>query len=35
MTGGLLYKFKLTASNIYGEGEASDELIQLASDKPD
>jgi hypothetical protein len=25
-TGGLVYKFKVTASNIYGEGESSDEL---------
>ena len=34
-TGGLEYKFKVTASNIYGEGEASDELSQIASDVPD
>lgn len=27
MTGGLEYRFKVTASNIYGEGLASEELI--------
>jgi hypothetical protein len=34
-TGGNTYKFMLKAENIYGEGVASDELIQLASDVPD
>jgi hypothetical protein len=33
-TGGLVYKFKVSASNIYGESESSDELEQLASDVP-
>lgn len=33
-TGGLTYKFSVTASNIYGEGESSDVLEQLASDVP-
>ncbi len=34
-SGGKTYKFQIKAANIYGEGVASDELIQLASDVPD
>jgi len=33
--GGKLYKFKITATNVYGEGPSCDELTQLASDVPD
>lgn len=35
MTGGLTYKFVITAQNIYGEGPESDELVLLASHVPD
>jgi hypothetical protein len=33
--GGNEYQFKVSASNIYGEGEASEILTQLASDLPE
>jgi hypothetical protein len=33
--GGFEYQFKVSASNIYGEGEASEILTQLASDLPE
>lgn len=34
-TGGLPYQYKVSATNIYGEGLASEVLVQLASDVPD
>ena len=34
-TGGLTYKFRVSASNIYGEGLLSDPLEFLASDIPE
>jgi hypothetical protein len=35
LTGGNVYKFKVTARNIYGSGSPSDELSIEASDRPD
>jgi len=34
-TGGLPYQYKVSATNIYGEGQASEVLVSLASDVPD
>ena len=33
--GGLTYQYRVSASNVYGEGLASDVLEQVASDVPD
>jgi len=35
LIGGLFYKFKIRARNIYGFGDYSDELSVLTSDVPD
>jgi hypothetical protein len=35
LTGGLNYKFKISARNVYGSGLFSDEVIVIASDVPD
>jgi hypothetical protein len=34
LTGGVSYKFKVRARNIYGDGDFSPELVVLASDRP-
>lgn len=33
--GGVTYKFVIAAENIFGEGQLSDQLVQVASDVPD
>lgn len=33
--GGTTYQFTVTAWNVYGEGQSSEVLVQIASDVPD